>query len=59
MGALPQALEIIFEVQIKRINKKLARKKKKNFNSQNAFIFSSFWTPLNFIASNFLISYSF
>jgi hypothetical protein len=28
MGALPQALEIIFEVQRKRINEKITRKEK-------------------------------
>jgi hypothetical protein len=28
MGALPQALEIVFEVQMKRSNDKIARKKK-------------------------------
>jgi hypothetical protein len=28
MGALPQALEIIFELQMKRSNEKLTRKKK-------------------------------
>jgi hypothetical protein len=32
MGALPQALEIIFEVQRKRSNEKIPRKKKKLFN---------------------------
>jgi len=47
MGVLPQALEIIFEVQRKRINEKARRKKiKKLFNSQNECVcvcfFSSF-----------------
>jgi hypothetical protein len=31
MGALPKALEIIFEVQRKRSNENIARKKKKAF----------------------------
>jgi ribosome-associated protein YbcJ (S4-like RNA binding protein) len=34
MGASPQALEIIFEVQMKRNNEKIARRKNKLFNSQ-------------------------
>jgi len=60
MKALPQALEIIFEVQMKRRNEKITRKKKKLSNSQNAFFFFFFlWTPLIFKASNFLISCSF
>jgi len=32
MGTLPQALEIIFAVQMKRNNEKIARKQKKNSN---------------------------
>jgi hypothetical protein len=57
MGALPQALEIIFEVQMKKSNKKKVARKKKNSNSQNVCaFFSSFWTPLIFKAFNFLIS---
>jgi hypothetical protein len=32
MGMLPQALEIIFEVQMKRSNEKIARKRKKLSN---------------------------
>jgi hypothetical protein len=39
MKALPQALEIIFEVQMKRNNEKIIRKKISFFNLQNAFIF--------------------
>jgi hypothetical protein len=56
MKALPQALEIIFEVQMKRNNEK-----KTFFNLQNAliFIFSSLQTPLTFKPHNFFISYSF
>jgi hypothetical protein len=39
MGALPQPLEIIFEVQRKKINEKNNKEKKKLFNSQNVFFF--------------------
>jgi hypothetical protein len=39
MGALPQALEIVFEVQRKRSNEKITRKKKKLSNLRNAFFF--------------------
>jgi len=61
MGVLPQALEIIFEVQRKRSNEKNSKKKSKLSNSQNmVFFFYSFrWTPPSFEASNFLISCSF
>jgi hypothetical protein len=38
---LPQALEIIFEVQRKRSNEKVTRKKKPS-NLQNTFFFLSF-----------------
>jgi hypothetical protein len=38
MRALPQALEIIFKLQMKRNNEKIARKKNLS-NSQNAFYF--------------------
>jgi hypothetical protein len=56
MGALSQALEIIFEVQSKN-----NKKKKKLFNLQNMlfFFFSFLWTPPTFKPHNFLISYSF
>jgi hypothetical protein len=37
MRVLPQALEIIFEVQRKRSNGKIARRENKLFNLQNAF----------------------
>jgi hypothetical protein len=39
MGALPQALEIIFEVQRKRSNEKTNKKKIKHSNLQNVFFF--------------------
>jgi hypothetical protein len=44
MGALPQALEIIFEVQGKRSNEKINKKKKKKklSNLQNMFFFLFF-----------------
>jgi len=46
MRELPQALEIIFEVQRKMSNGKIAEKKKL-FNLQNMifFFFFSLWTP--------------
>jgi hypothetical protein len=45
MGVLPQALDIILGVQRKRGNDKNNKKKNKLFNLQNAFFFSSLWTP--------------
>jgi hypothetical protein len=39
MGALPQALEIIFEVQGKRSNEKITRRKNKLSKLQNVFFF--------------------
>jgi hypothetical protein len=39
MGVLSQALEIIFEKQMKRSNEKIVRKKKKLSNSQNINFF--------------------
>jgi hypothetical protein len=51
-GALPQALEIIFGVQMKRSNEKIARRK---ISSQKAFFF--LLVPL--LLSNFFISSSF
>jgi hypothetical protein len=60
MGALPQAQEIIFEVQMKRNNEKIARRKI-SFPTYKTlfFFFLSFRTPLIFKASDFLISWSF
>jgi hypothetical protein len=43
-GALPQALEIIFGVQMKRSNEKIVRRK---LSSQKVFFFS-IWTPPTF-----------
>jgi hypothetical protein len=62
MGPLPQALEIIFEAQMKRSNEKNRKKKNKLSNSQNMFFLLPLkknWTPPTFKASNFLISCSF
>jgi hypothetical protein len=60
MGMLPQALEIIFEVQMERSNEKITRRKI-NFPTHKTFFFFFFFflDPSNFKASNFLISYSF
>jgi hypothetical protein len=43
MGALPQALEIIFEVQGKRSNEKITRKKK-SFPTYKTSVFSFFFS---------------
>jgi hypothetical protein len=42
-GVLPQALEIIFEVQREKSNEKNSKKKSKFFNLQNAFFLSFFF----------------
>jgi hypothetical protein len=55
---LLQALEIMFEVQRKRINEKITRKKK-TFPTYKTFLFLFLWTPFAFKPHNFLISYSF
>jgi hypothetical protein len=41
MRALPQALVIIFEMQLERSIEKIARRKIKLFSSQNTIVFSS------------------
>jgi hypothetical protein len=61
MGALPQALEIIFEVQMKRNNEKLTRRKI-NFSTYKMFFlfFSSSLDPLirsNLITFVFLVHF--
>jgi hypothetical protein len=56
IGALPQALEIIFEAQRKRTNEK--KKKKKNLIIKKLNFFPSLWAPPTFKPYNFLISYS-
>jgi hypothetical protein len=61
MGALPQALEIIFEVQRKKSNEKITRRKI-SFPTYEMqfFIYLLFFGPL--LLSNliiFLLSYSF
>jgi hypothetical protein len=49
----PQALEIMFEVQRKKNNEKIARRKIIFSNSQNVFFFffPSLWTPPTLKAS--------
>ncbi len=61
MGALSQALDIIFEVQRKRSNEKITKKEEKSFQltKRTVFLFSSLWTPPTFKPHNFLIYYSF
>jgi len=61
MGALLQALEIIFEVQRKRSNEKNNKKKISflTYKMRFFFLFFSFWNPPTFKPRNFLISYSF
>jgi hypothetical protein len=53
MGVLPQALKIIFEVQRKKSNEKI-RRKKKSFPTYKTCVFSFLWTPLIFKSHNFL-----
>jgi hypothetical protein len=57
MRTLPQALEIIFEVQRKRNNEKIARRKISFSTYKNILFF--FAITLTFKASNFLIFSSF
>jgi hypothetical protein len=61
MRALPQDLEIIFEVQKQKSNGKQEKRKISfsTYKMQFFFLFSSLWTPPNFKASNFLIYCSF
>jgi len=60
MGTLPQVLEIIFEVQRKMSNEKIARREI-SFPTYKCFLFHLFflWTPPTFKPHNILISYSF
>jgi len=46
MGELPQALEIIFEVQRKRINEKARRKKLKSFSTHKMCVCVFLFRPL-------------
>jgi hypothetical protein len=49
MGVLPQALEILFEMQRKRSNEKITRKKKKkSFPTHKLVFFFSFLWPVLF-----------
>jgi hypothetical protein len=61
MGALLEGLEITFEVQRKRSNAKMIRKKKTLplFFIKKYLLFSSLWTLPTFKHHNCLISYSF
>jgi hypothetical protein len=59
MGALPQALEIIFEVQMKRSNKKIARRKI-SFPTHKMRLFFLLFGPLSFsklLTFSFLIQF--
>jgi len=60
MGVLPQALQIIFEVQWKKINEKITRRKKK-FQLPNTFCFflPLLLDPPTLKPHIFLTSYSF
>jgi hypothetical protein len=55
MGALIQALEIIFEVQMKRSNEKVTRKISFQTYKMHFFFSSSLWTSLIFKPHKFLI----
>jgi hypothetical protein len=60
MTGQPQALEIMFEMQRKKSNENITRKKKAFQLTKHDFFFSSFLsTPLIFKPHNFLLSYSF
>jgi len=58
MGELPKTLEIIFQVQMKKINEEMTRRKI-SFSTYKMLFFFSFWTPSTFKLHNFLIFYSF
>jgi hypothetical protein len=51
MGALPQALEMIFEVQMKGSNEKINKKKNKLSNLQSLFFFFFSLNPSYFQTS--------
>jgi hypothetical protein len=55
MGVLPQALEIIFEVQRKMINEKISRKKKAFQLTKGVFFLFGPLLPSNLITFIFLI----
>jgi hypothetical protein len=60
MGALPQVLKNIFEVQRKMSNEKITRKKLAfQLTKHVYFLFLLFWTPPTSKPHNFLNSYSF
>jgi hypothetical protein len=57
MRVLSQALQIIFEVQKKKSNEKLTRKKKAFQLAECPFFSLSLWTPLTFKSHNFFIHF--
>jgi len=61
MGELPKTLEIIFQVQMKKINEEMTRRKISFSTYKMLFFlfFLSFQTPSTFKLHNFLIFYSF
>jgi hypothetical protein len=58
MRVLPQALEIIFEVQRKGVLKKQEEEKKTFQLTKLVFFFPSLWTSSTFKLHNYFISYS-
>ncbi len=59
MEVLPDALEIIFEVQMKRSNEIIIKRNISFLIYKCVLFFPSLWTPLFFKPHNFLISYYF
>jgi hypothetical protein len=60
MGALPQVLETIFEMQRKMNNEKITKREINFPTYKTRFFFLFFvWAPPTFKPHNFLISYSF
>jgi hypothetical protein len=55
MGVLPQALKIIFEVQMKRSNEKVARRKISFSTYKTHLFFFPLWTLLTFKTHNFFL----
>jgi len=51
---LPQALKIIFEVQRKKSNEKISRKKRKSFSTYKTHVVA-FWTSFTFKPHNFFL----
>jgi hypothetical protein len=57
MGALSQALQIIFEVQMKRNNENNSKKKNKTSNSKNVLFLFPLFGPLLLLSK--LLTFSF